>query len=72
MTVQLTREVVPRNQLEKSKHLNTKIQEVASSLAITEKINVSEKSGRYTRAPGLLSDKVMPDYPYSFTDGPVV
>ena len=53
------------------KHLNTKIQEVASSVGITEKNNMSEKSRRQTRAPRTFPDKVTPDIDY-FIDRPVV
>ena len=60
-----------RNGTKELKHLNAKIQEVASSIAITEKNNVSEKSRRQTRAPGTFPDKVTPDIDY-FIDRPVV
>ena len=43
---------------------------MASSVAITKKNNVSEKSRRYTRAPRAFSDKVTSDIDY-FEDKPV-
>ena len=49
----------------------TKIQEVASSVAINEKQNIFDESCRYTRAQGAFSDKVTPDIDY-FTEVPLI
>lgn len=62
--------LVPQNQLEQLKHLNTKIQ-WCKLQSLRKKNNTLHKSCRYNTTPGSFSDNVTPSV-YYFTDGPVV